>query len=68
MDDILNKVFEGINKQSGNHLPEEKSTLTLWVSKECKGKFDSLQSRTKKEFGKRLQKLIAMAIDKVDVV
>jgi len=61
----MTDLFEGMYQQEGSLGAVEKSTLTLWLDKKYKEKFDILQSETNKEFGKRLQKLIMQAIDKV---
>lgn len=61
---LIDECFQGMkDKHKSNHV--EKTTLTLWVPTEYKRKFEELQDKTKKDFGKRLQKLLIKAIDTV---
>lgn len=49
-------------------LPQEEcETLTLWVSREYKAKYNLAQARSKKKFGKFLKKVIEKTIDRVDL-
>jgi hypothetical protein len=44
---------------------EESRSLTLWVPAEYKDKFDRIQARSGRKFGKYLKKLLIQSIDKV---
>jgi len=61
---LIDDCFQGM-KDKHSSSTVEKTTLTLWVPTEYKRKFEELQDKTGKDFGKRLQKLITKAIDKV---
>lgn len=62
----LNQIFleiESLVKDEPD-LGGETTSLTLWVIKGYKEKFDELQDRTDKRFGKILKDLVYLAIDK----
>lgn len=61
---LIDECFQGM-KEGESSDSVTKTTLTLWVPAEYKKKFEDLQYRTKKDFGKRLQKLLIKAIDSV---
>lgn len=61
---LIDECFQGM-KDRDSSCAVEKTTLTLWVPTEYKKKFEELQDKTKKDFGKRLQKLLIKAIDNV---
>lgn len=46
---------------------EECETLTLWVSREYKEKYNLVQARSKKKFGKFLKQIVEKTIDRVDL-
>lgn len=45
----------------------EHKTITLWVPAEVKAKFDAIQKKSKREFGKHLKKLVMHSIEKIKV-
>lgn len=43
----------------------QRAGVTIWLPEDYKAKFNSLQERTKRRFGKKVQQLVIKAIDKV---
>jgi hypothetical protein len=43
---------------------EDNEPLSVWIPSEYKAKFNLLQGKTNKEFGKRLKEIIKQSIDK----
>lgn len=48
--------------------PEELSPVTFWLPVEYKAKYDLLQERSKRRFGKVLKEIIKRSMDRVDVL
>lgn len=42
-------------------------SITIWVPDEYKEKYDLLQSRSNKVFGKKIKEIVKFAIDKVQI-
>lgn len=45
----------------------ESDTISIWLSLDQKAKYDLIQARSKKKFGKFLKKIIEKTIDRVDL-
>lgn len=63
--DAINDDFDlsDINTED----PEPKQPITLWLPVEYKLKFDLIQQRSKKRFGKHLKEVLKRSIDKIDI-
>ena len=48
-----------------NEETEETKGVTFWLSEDCVNKFAELQKRSNKKFGKEVQKLLKVTIDKM---
>lgn len=46
--------------------PIRKSTITFWMPEDYRLKFCQIQNKSKKEFGKHIQKMIMKLIDSVE--
>jgi len=44
----------------------QRQAITIWVPDEYKAKYDMLQERSKRKFGKLIKELLKRAIDKFD--
>lgn len=51
---------------SGDEATIDSLPMTLWIPHAYKARFDALQARTKKKFGKKLKEVVMAAIDRVD--
>ena len=47
--------------------PPERMALTIWIPAQSKERFDDLQTKTRKKFGKLLAEVIVKSIDKVNL-
>lgn len=45
---------------------DQKDSVTVWISKDYKQKYDVLQAKTKRKFSKLLVEVIKSAIDKAE--
>lgn len=62
LDEALNELslIDQSNKPTGS----DREPITIWVTKECKNKYDITQNLTSKKFGKKLREIVMIAIDK----
>lgn len=59
-------ILESLDiSQTGGEQPVDKKAITLWLPVDKKAKFDDLQAMSKRKFGKKLQDIVILAIDKV---
>lgn len=63
---LVDQIFHDIESLMVADDEPTKTTkaLTIWILEEYKTKFEELQDRTDKKFGKKLKELIYLAIDK----
>lgn len=63
--DLIDEALSGLDLNGENPKSKKEGiTLTLWVDHAYKKKFQDLQDKTNKDFGKRLQKIVKLAIDR----
>lgn len=68
--DSLDSIFENFNpvfSHDSEWNPEANKPLTFWLPDEYKAKYDLLQERTKRKFGKLLKEVLKRSIDRVEV-
>lgn len=58
------KLDEFFEKALSENDQTESALITLRVPKDCKHKYEELQLKTKKKFGKNLKAILEMAIDR----
>jgi hypothetical protein len=58
LDDVLNDFSVEPTQPAGDY-----TTITLWVHKDYKARYDELQKKTSRRFCKKLRELIMIAID-----
>lgn len=64
--DLVDKIFEGFTLGNGQDSETvQRAGVTIWLPEEYKEKFNQLQSRSKRRFGKKIQEMLIKAIDKV---
>lgn len=63
-EDIIDQVVSELNLSFDAEPPKDHTVLGLWFEREYKKKFDELQDRTDKEFGKRAKELLYKLIDR----
>lgn len=65
----LDSIIEDFNVPPMQDLTprEESRCITLWVPSHLKEKYDEIQKRSGRTFGKRLRQLCVTAIEKVDI-
>lgn len=60
----INKVFEDFGPlNKGNNKDELNHAITIWLTDDYKSKYDELQFKTGRKFGKILRALINKTID-----
>ena len=65
--DSLDQIFEAFDKDI--FTPSESSqrqAITIWVPEQYKAKFDSLQDRTNRRFGKLVKAMLMKSIDRIE--
>lgn len=62
---LLTKIFEDLKTPDITEAPDKKM-IGLWLPGGYKDRFDILQDKTNREFGKRVQALIMESIDHVE--
>lgn len=66
--DSLDALLENFSVVTNECANEELRPLTLWVPKSHKEKYDNLQARTKRRFGKKLKEVFILAINKTEAL
>jgi CRISPR/Cas system CSM-associated protein Csm2 small subunit len=67
-DSMLEDFLDTINTELSNEkFHTNHKPMTLWIPKVYKMKFDLIQGRTNRKFGKILKEVIKKSIDKVDL-
>ena len=66
IDEILKGFDPAAETDTSFH--ENHTPLTIWLPMSTKAKYDSLQERSRKRFGKVLKQIIIQSIDKVEDV
>ena len=62
----IDQIFRELELLTEAQETVETSMIGLWVPTEYKQRFDELQERTRKKFGKKIQELVMQAIDHLD--
>lgn len=57
--------FSLTENESDTSVPHE--PLTFWIPTEYKSKYDQIQSRSRRRFGKHLKEILKRAIDKIEL-
>lgn len=68
MDEIkqtIDSLFQDFSVEGNETQP--KAQINIWVPAEYKHKFDLLQARSNKKFGKILQKMVRLSIDNIEL-
>lgn len=63
-EDIIDRAVSEINLSFDSATPKDHTVLPLWVDCDYKKKFEELQSRSDKEFGKKAKELLYQLIDR----
>lgn len=63
-EDLIERVISDLDLSLDVLPPKDHTVLSLWVSLDYKKKFDELQERTDKEFGKKAKEVLCHLIDK----
>lgn len=64
--DSLDDIFEGFEIIEHEPLTSKnRGGVTIWLPEEYKAKFQELQQRTGRRFGKKVQQLLMKSIDRV---
>lgn len=64
----IDSLFENLgNVFSEYKEPAKVEPITLWIPEEYKAKYDFLQDKTKRRFGKFLKEVLIKSIDKVEI-
>lgn len=66
-DDAHGDGFEFDLSEHETDAPVERKSICLWVPVKYKQKFDKIQARTRKKYGKHLQRLLMKSLDQVRV-
>lgn len=66
-EDSIDQIIKNIDFDMDDQaFKKSRGSLTLWISKEYKEKYETLQSKTDKRFSKALQQIFTLAIDKAE--
>lgn len=64
----LDSVFDNLQSDLSDHVViSQRQAITIWLPDEYKIKYDLLQERTKRRFGKLVKELLKKSIDKIDL-
>lgn len=63
LDSIIDGIDDIFNQDSPIH---DRAAITIWVPTEKKEKYESLQGRTRRKFGKKLKEIVIKSIDRVN--
>jgi hypothetical protein len=68
MEESIDEILKGLDLSSEQGVPESKRNskawLTIYVDLEDKRKFDLLQEKTNKQFGKKLKQIFKLSLNK----
>lgn len=61
--DLIQDIFKDLStEKTFRRESDPKESVTFWLSREDKAKFDMFQDKTNREFGRRLKILLSTAI------
>lgn len=63
--DLVDSVFDGFVVDAADDSATKRGCVNIWIPEEYREKFQELQNRSKRRFGKKVQEMVIKAIDKV---